>query len=154
MYVRGLCPHGRVVGLATNQGSDPGSIPPTARTVPPPFVTPPPTRCMVRPLWLVRRDDFRAGRAPSQYSQFPTTSAVCRSCVCGCPPLAEKVPWGSATSSLPEPRSSTSVVVVFNLSDVGQSEPQLSAQAVRGLESTWPLVGLRSNAAEWREQWL
>ena len=129
MYV-GLCPRGRVVGLATNQGSDPGSIPPTARTVPPPFVTPPPTRCTVRPLWLVRRDDFRAGRAPSQYSQFPTTSAMCRSCVCGCPPRAEKVPCGSATSSLPEPRSSTSVVVVFNLSDVGQSEPQLSALAV------------------------
>ena len=127
MYVCRLCPRGRVVGLATNQGSDPGSIPPTARTVPPPFVTPPPTRCTVRPLWLVRRDDFRAGRAPSQYPQFPKTSAMCRSCVCGCPPLAEKVPWGSATSSLPEPRSSTSVVVVFNLSDVGQSEPQLSA---------------------------
>ena len=95
MYV-GHCPRGRVVGLAPNQRSDPGSIPPAARSVPPPFVTPPPTRCTVQPLWLVRRDDFRAGRAPSQYSHFPTTFMMCRSCVCGCgcPPLAEKVPWG------------------------------------------------------------
>merc|ERR1711934_535646 len=70
MYVCWLCPRGRVVGLATNQGSDPGSIPPAARTVPPPFVTPPPTRCTVQPLWLVRRDDFRAGRGrlPSTHS--------------------------------------------------------------------------------------
>ena len=71
MYVcMWLCPRGRVVGLATNQGSDPGSIPPAVRTVPPLFVTPPPTSVVRSDLcgWCDEMISELGGRLPSTHS--------------------------------------------------------------------------------------